>query len=427
MGSVNKKKHMITIFISAVVFANVQVQAGTGRKLIKRQTDAWSWGYADATTSENNGLSPRQPFESTTLKQTTTTTETSTKAVVTTPLTSTTTTEKQPTTTPVFCSSSYEPPEKPNYKVPGRRISEAKCYEYVWELKKRKQDKDEAAICKKYKKRKWGGSHGVGGRPTKPGEFPHMGALGWKAVIGTWVFKCGSSLISDKFALTAAHCAKGSPRDPTIAEVDPKILRIGDKNIIDKVGYKSPPKKDAAIARIIVHPQFKAPTQYFDIALIELDEVVTFSRYVQPACLWNSLSISKLGTQAIGTGWGVIESGSLQISPELQAVTVDVLETSLCDQLLKNYHNRNWQGFQEHQLCAGKLAGGVDSCQGDSGGPLQIKMPLPTDVTDSEGSMHFVIGIIPFGVGCAHPNLPGVYTRVSSFIDWIEQNVWPDE
>lgn len=55
--------------------------------------------------------------------------------------------------------------------------------------------------------------------------------------------------------------------------------------------------------------------------------------------------------------------GSKDISPELQAAEVDVIDSQQCDGLLQQSCNRNWCGIQETQLCAGKLAGGVDACQ----------------------------------------------------------------
>lgn len=46
----------------------------------------------------------------------------------------------------------------------------------------------------------------VGGTKAKPGEFPHMAALGSRNPDGTVQFNCGGSLISERFVLTAAHC-----------------------------------------------------------------------------------------------------------------------------------------------------------------------------------------------------------------------------
>lgn len=56
--------------------------------------------------------------------------------------------------------------------------------------------------------------------------------------------------------------------------------------------------------------------------------------------------------------------------------------------------------------------------QGDSGGPIQI-------ITPNNKCIFHIIGITSFGRSCAARNAVGVYTRVSSFLDWIEQVVWP--
>lgn len=50
-------------------------------------------------------------------------------------------------------------------------------------------------------------------------------------------------------------------------------------------------------------------------------------------------------------------------SNKLLAAAVNFIETQDCDNSLKMYRNRNWQGIRSHQLCAGKVEGGVDTCQ----------------------------------------------------------------
>jgi serine protease immune response integrator len=74
------------------------------------------------------------------------------------------------------------------------------------------------------------------------------------------------------------------------------------------------------------------------------------------------------------------------------------------------------KGILKSQLCAGDPSGKSDACQGDSGGPLQAKFA---------NNVYYIVGITSFGRGCAYKNTPGVYTRVASFLDWIESVVWP--
>ncbi|XP_037947741.1 serine protease snake-like [Teleopsis dalmanni] len=59
----------------------------------------------------------------------------------------------------------------------------------------------------------------------------------------------------------------------------------------------------------------------------------------------------------------------------------------------------------------------MDTCQGDSGGPLLMKLPNYNNIVP------YIVGLTSFGSGCA-AGTPGVYTRISTYIDWIEDIVW---
>ena len=60
-------------------------------------------------------------------------------------------------------------------------------------------------------------------------------------------------------------------------------------------------------------------------------------------------------------------------------------------------------------VCAGAELG-KDACSGDSGGGLFIE--------DSSHTWH-LLGIVSYGARDCGNGLPGVYTRVSPFLDWI--------
>merc|ERR1712029_959258 len=81
---------------------------------------------------------------------------------------------------------------------------------------------------------------------------------------------------------------------------------------------------------------------------------------------------------------------------------VNVISNSQC---AGNYGSNS---ITSAMVCAADT--GKDSCQGDSGGPM---------VTQENGR-HAQIGVVSWGIGCASPNYPGVYARVTSVKSWIQ-------
>ncbi|GBG83026.1 hypothetical protein CBR_g36645 [Chara braunii] len=108
-------------------------------------------------------------------------------------------------------------------------------------------------------------------------------------------------------------------------------------------------------------------------------------------------------------GWGSMSASGTSASAYLMAATVDYLPNS-CGKYKKPDTNEYVSSLM---VCAGCPNGKVDTCQGDSGGPLTV-------VSASKGCP-ILVGFTSFGEGCADPNYPGVYTRASSQVAWLEK------
>ncbi|XP_077285596.1 serine protease snk-like [Arctopsyche grandis] len=251
----------------------------------------------------------------------------------------------------------------------------------------------------------------VGGIEASPGEFPHMAAIGWPLIDGSgYAWNCGGSLISENFVLTAAHCT--DIRDSSVSSSSPTMVRLGEHNIKSNNGVIP---QDIQIAAIVKHSGFKGTSKYHDIALIHLTSRARFNERVKPICLWQSPNFPS--DRSIATGWGKI--GYVEAASDtLQKVDLQIIDQRVCSTFYKDRNNRKLiRGIISEQMCAGDLNGGKDTCQGDSGGPLQIQDP-------EIACAYQLIGVTSFGVGCGGANSPAVYTRISSYIDWIESVVW---
>ncbi|XP_013149181.1 PREDICTED: serine protease snake-like [Papilio polytes] len=273
-------------------------------------------------------------------------------------------------------------------------LSKAKCFQYKNELFRHRYVKEEEGV-----------NYGiVGGVNTTIKEHPYMGALGYEVKEGKLDFFCGCTLISHHFALTAAHCS--SKPVPGKLPLRPKIFRFGTTNITKR-------GQDYKILRVINHPNYKSPSKYYDIALVETKSKIVFNEFVQPACLWRNEDTSSL-THVSVSGWGVTDKyENLRKSDILQTAQVDIVDKRMCKLLIDN-KSRLSKTVEDHQICAGKLTGNIDSCKGDSGGPLE---GFSDDTT-------FVFGVTSYGLHCATRNTPSVYTKVSTFVPWIENIVW---
>lgn len=113
----------------------------------------------------------------------------------------------------------------------------------------------------------------VGGTKADMREFPWIGLIKYKTG-RIFKFTCGSSLISNKYLLTCAHCLTNLPSGYEVVAV-----RMGEydrstdpdcKTVDENQQECNPPAEDVPIDKTIPHPQYNIPRYANDVGLIKL-------------------------------------------------------------------------------------------------------------------------------------------------------------
>ena len=191
------------------------------------------------------------------------------------------------------------------------------------------------------------------------------------------------------------------------------------------------------ISQVISHPGWDEESKSNDLVIVKLNYPLTMGNNVKPACLPSASYLPTNATEnrCFTSGWGTLSPGTKHhkffefhefllifflkivtansfsldgISPNhLQYVRVPAITTHQCNIAYG-------EGITDSMICAGYPNVGLkDSCEGDSGGPLVC----------NNGGNAVLAGVVSWGFGCADPEFPGVYARVTTALNWIQSNM----
>ncbi|CAG5030785.1 unnamed protein product [Parnassius apollo] len=259
----------------------------------------------------------------------------------------------------------------------------------------------------------------VGGANTKAGDWPWHVAI-YRLHRADIKYICGGTLLSKNYVLTAAHCAtiRGEA-------VIPDILNIvlGKYNLVG--GDIAVQEKE--VFKVIIHEKFNYKIRLDnDIALLKLRTEVTFTDYVQPACIWSEKAIEKIPTnEIIGTviGWGFDQTDEL--SSQLRQATMPIISENTCYKSNPLFYSNV---LTENKFCAG-LKNGTSACNGDSGGGFFVFVPdISHDAHPNAPGAWYLKGIVSLTVSrrdvpLCDPTQYVVFTDVSRYREWIDKNI----
>nr|QHB21583.1 venom S1 protease 6 [Platymeris rhadamanthus] len=230
----------------------------------------------------------------------------------------------------------------------------------------------------------------VGGVEAGQHEFPMIAGIVYK---DTSILFCGSTIVTRKHIVTAAHCAI-----PFVDKPHQIGIHVGHHNF-HKV-KKQTKLKD--VEKVITHEKFNPKVVKYDIATLVLKDPLPIDPKVGPACLPTS-RLSLVGKKVKVLGWGLTTHKG-KPSEVLLKVDLDIKPFEDC-----MFANLYMEIFDKHQFCS--FTKNKDSCTGDSGGPLMLR--------DPETNRFTLVGVTSYGSFCG--NTPAVNTEVGYFVPWIQK------
>jgi len=246
----------------------------------------------------------------------------------------------------------------------------------------------------------------INGDHAQQGSWPWIVSQQPSVSIGNPMNFCGGTLLRIKgnveatdIVLTAGHCLKS---------VDKPNWAVAANLHWQSYQYEAEKRMVVKVKRHDKYVNFRA----YDIALLKLDKPINFTETIRPICLPKHGENVPVGKHCRAAGWGRISkfNETHKAADGLQELVAEVHPPKDCERM------KGADFKQDVSFCAGPRDGWSSTCNGDSGSMLACQ------ADDGRWVQYGIVSYGPNGY-CARANDPTVFSKVSNFVDWINDGI----